>query len=220
MSDRPRRTIESVFTTPLKGPAMVRRKGNSMLPPRARLLGGTIINVVTGLVLLGLIGYGVYWIMKTMGEGGQQYATAMVNTHNQASSLSCQMNLRSIAQTLQTYAISNEAYPSSQQELVDFAGYGSKLFHGPTPTAARTSTSRAGAAMPPPPPSWSTKRSPSTTASAMCSCPMARSSRSVPKSFSRSSERLHPSVGRDSTAAGCSVGCVSRTDPSLRKQTP
>ena len=43
------------------------------------------------------------------------------------------MNLRSIAQTLQTYAVSNEAFPASQQELVDFAGYGSKLFHCPDP---------------------------------------------------------------------------------------
>ncbi len=112
---------------------MIPRKGNSIPFSRIRPRGGTIINVITGLVILGLIGYGVYWIMKTTGEAGQQYATAMVNTHNKASSLSCQMSLRSIAQTLQTYAISNEAYPASQQELVDFAGYGSKLFHCPDP---------------------------------------------------------------------------------------
>lgn len=97
------------------------------------MLGGTIINVITGLIFLGLIGYGVYWIMKTTGDAGQQYATAMVNTKNKATTLACQMNLRSIAQTLQTYAISNEAFPASQQELVSFAGYGSKLFHCPDP---------------------------------------------------------------------------------------
>ncbi len=112
---------------------MIPRKGDSTPPSRTRSRGGTIINVITGLVFLGLIGYGDYWILKTTGDAGQQYATAMVNTHNKASSLSCQMNLRSIAQTLQTYAISNEAYPASQQELVDFAGYGSKLFHCPDP---------------------------------------------------------------------------------------
>lgn len=118
---------------PLKGFAMVRREGRSTPPRRTRPPGGTIINVITVLVLLGLIGYGVYWIMKTTGEAGQQYATAMVNTQKKASSLSCQMNLRSIGQTLQTYAISNESYPASQKELVDFAGYGSKLFHCPDP---------------------------------------------------------------------------------------
>jgi prepilin-type processing-associated H-X9-DG protein len=95
--------------------------------------GGTIINVITALIFFGLIAYGVYWIMKTTGEAGKQYATAMVNTHDKATTLTCQMNLRSIGQTLQTYAISNEALPGSQQELVDFAGYGSKLFHCPDP---------------------------------------------------------------------------------------
>jgi prepilin-type processing-associated H-X9-DG protein len=112
---------------------MIPCQANATRPTRTRALGGTIANVVTGLVFFGLIGYGVYWIMKTTGEAGQQYATAMVKTHDKASSLSCQMNLRSIGQTLQTYAISNEAYPASQQELVDFAGYGSKLFHCPDP---------------------------------------------------------------------------------------
>jgi hypothetical protein len=95
--------------------------------------GGTIVNVITALIFFGLIAYGIYWIMKTTGEAGKQYATAMVNTHDKATTLTCQMNLRSIGQTLQTYAISNEAFPASQQELVSFAGYGSKLFHCPDP---------------------------------------------------------------------------------------
>ena len=61
------------------------------------MLGGTIINVITGLIFFGLIGYGVYWVMKTTGQAGQQYVTAMVNTKKKATTLSCQMNLRSIA---------------------------------------------------------------------------------------------------------------------------
>jgi hypothetical protein len=117
------------FPTRLKGTTMISRKASSI--PAARRHGGTIINIITGLIFFGLIGYGVYWIMKTTGEAGQQYATAMVNTHHKAANLSCQMNLRSIAQTLQTYAISNEELPASRQELVEFAGYGSKLFHCP-----------------------------------------------------------------------------------------
>ncbi|MCU0916278.1 MAG: hypothetical protein MUC88_17210, partial [Planctomycetes bacterium] len=67
------------------------------------------------------------------GEAGTQYLTGMVNTQKQATTVACQMNLRSIAQTLQTYAISNEGLPTSRQELVDFAGYGSKLFRCPDP---------------------------------------------------------------------------------------
>ncbi len=95
--------------------------------------GGTIVNVITGLILVGLVGLFVYWVIKMTGQAGEQYMTGMVNTQKKATTLSCQMNLRSIYQTLQTFAISNEAYPDSQQGLVDFAGYGSKLFHCPDP---------------------------------------------------------------------------------------
>jgi prepilin-type processing-associated H-X9-DG protein len=91
--------------------------------------GGTIINVITGLIFFGLIGFGVSWVIKQTGQAGDQYMTAMVNTKKKATTLACQMNLRSIGQTLQTYAITNESFPASQQELVTFAGYGSKLFH-------------------------------------------------------------------------------------------
>ena len=118
---------------PLKGQIMVPRRENATPTARARLYGGTIINVITLLILFGLVGYGVYWVIKAWGQAGEQYMTGMVNTQKKATTLSCQMNLRSIAQTLQTYAISNEAYPDSQQALVDFAGYGSKLFHCPDP---------------------------------------------------------------------------------------
>ncbi len=104
-----------------------------MSSAKVRVRGGTIVNVITILILVGLVGYFVYWVIKTTGKAGEQYMTGMVNTKKQATTLSCQMNLRSIHQTLQTYAISNEAYPDSQQALVDFAGYGSKLFHCPDP---------------------------------------------------------------------------------------
>jgi hypothetical protein len=128
--------MESTFTTPLKGSTMILRKEASVPSRQARVRGGTIINVITGLVILGLIGYGVYWVMRTTGEAGQQYATAMVNTHEKAMTLTCQMNLRSIHQTLQTYAIGNDRFPADQQELVSFAGYGSKLFHCPDPNGS------------------------------------------------------------------------------------
>ncbi len=112
---------------------MVPPRENAIPTARARVYGGTIINVITGLILVGLVGFFVYWVIKTTGQAGEQYMTGMVNTKKQATTVSCQMNLRSIGQTLQTYAISNEAYPDSQQALVDFAGYGSKLFHCPDP---------------------------------------------------------------------------------------
>lgn len=112
---------------------MVSRKENAVPSARARGHGGTIINVITGLILFGAIGFGVYWVIKTTGQASEQYMTGMVNTKKQATTVSCQMNLRSIGQTLQTYAVGNEAYPDSQQALVDYGGYGSKLFHCPDP---------------------------------------------------------------------------------------
>jgi prepilin-type processing-associated H-X9-DG protein len=112
---------------------MIAHQRHSTPTLRSRVRGGTIANVITGLVFFGLIGYGVYWVMKTTGDAGQQYATAMINTKDKATTLSCQMNLRAIGQTLQTYAISNESYPASQEELVRYTGYGSKLFHCPDP---------------------------------------------------------------------------------------
>jgi prepilin-type processing-associated H-X9-DG protein len=121
---------------PLKGQVMIAQRECSTPIPRTRVHGGTIINVITGLIFFGLIGFGVYWVIKTTGQAGEQYATAMVKTHDKAMTITCQMNLRSIHQTLQTYAISNEAFPASQEELVNFAGYGSKLFHCPDPNGS------------------------------------------------------------------------------------
>ena len=44
------------------------------------------------------------------------------------------MNLRSIYQSLQLYALENDAYPSSQEELVRYCG-DSRLFHCDEPNA-------------------------------------------------------------------------------------
>ena len=94
--------------------------------------GGTIINILTGVILIGLMVAGILWFLETAGKAGNEYATAMVNTQHKATTLSCQMNLRSIFQSLQAYAISNEAFPDSQQELVSYCG-SSKLFRCPDP---------------------------------------------------------------------------------------
>lgn len=94
--------------------------------------GGTIINIITAVIFFGLIALGIMWIMKTTGEAGQQYGAAMVRTQDKAIAVSCQMNLRSIGQNLQMYAISNEGFPASQQELVSFCG-NPRLFRCPDP---------------------------------------------------------------------------------------
>jgi hypothetical protein len=104
------------------------------MPARARNLprGGAIINILTGVIFFGLLAGGVLWIMKTAGEAGKQYGTAMVDTKHKSMTLACQMNLRSISQCLQTYAISNERFPESRQELVSYCG-SSKVCRCPDP---------------------------------------------------------------------------------------
>ncbi len=99
---------------------------------RTRRQGGTIINVITAVIFFGLLALGILWIIKTFGEAGQQYATTMIKTQDKAAGLSCQMNLRSIGQNLQMYAISHEGFPASQQELMSFSG-NSRAFRCPDP---------------------------------------------------------------------------------------
>lgn len=100
-----------------------------------RRRGGTIINILTAVIFFGLLAACVLWIMKTAGEAGQQYTTAMINAQDKTVTLSCQMNLRSIAQNIQTYAIGNEGPPESQQELMNFSG-NTRLFRCPDPNGS------------------------------------------------------------------------------------
>ncbi len=103
----------------------------SSMPSRSRR-GGTIINILTGVIFFGLLAAGALWVIKTMGDTGRQYTTAMVNTQNKATTLNCQMNFRSVAQCLQTYAIGEESFPDSQEELASFCG-SARLLRCPDP---------------------------------------------------------------------------------------
>lgn len=94
--------------------------------------GGTIVNIITALVLLGILGYGIMLLIKSFGEAGQQYTDTMVKTKYDAISVKCQMNLRTIGQNIQLYAVSNGRFPPSLQALVEWSG-STKLFQCPAP---------------------------------------------------------------------------------------
>jgi hypothetical protein len=106
--------------------------GSSKTTRRAQ--GGAIINLITAIIFFGLIALGVLWVIKQTGQATQQYGQALIDTSHKASTMKCQMNMRSIFQTLQVYAMENETFPSSQQELVDYCG-NTKLFHCNEPNA-------------------------------------------------------------------------------------
>ncbi len=111
---------------------------NAMRRPRngVRKCSGRIIDVLAIAIFLGLVGAGVWWIIKAWGQAGQQYADGMVKTSNMAVAVKCQMNMRAISQNVQVYAISNEHFPRSQQELVEFGG-DSRLFQCPDPNGSQ-----------------------------------------------------------------------------------
>jgi len=94
--------------------------------------GGTIINIITALIFFGLLALGILWLIKSFGEVGQQYGEAMIGAKQDALSVRCQTNLRAIWENIQMYAISNEGFPESQEELVQFGG-NPRLFKCPDP---------------------------------------------------------------------------------------
>ncbi len=97
-----------------------------------REYGGTIVNVITALVFFGLLGCGIMWLIKGFGEAGQQYTETMVKAKYDAISVKCQMNLRTIGQNIQMYAVSNGRFPPSLQELIEWSG-STQLFQCPAP---------------------------------------------------------------------------------------
>ena len=94
--------------------------------------GGTVINIIVALIFFGLLAFGILWLIKSFGEVGQQYTDTMVQTRYNAETVKCQTNLRSIGQNIQIYAVSNEGFPPSQEELMKFSG-STQLFRCPAP---------------------------------------------------------------------------------------
>lgn len=87
-----------------------------------RRRGGTVTNVVSGIVLLGLLGLGVWWVIKGLGQAGQQYTGAMIQAKDDSTVIKCQMNLRSVWQVLQAHVAAEGAYPETRQDLGDLCG--------------------------------------------------------------------------------------------------
>lgn len=107
-------------------------------PPirRTNAHGGTIINIITAIVFFGLIALGVLWVIKNVGEAGQQYTEAMIKTQNKAIDVKCQLNMRTIAQNIQIYALSNDSFPPSPEALIEFCG-STQLFQCPDPEGGK-----------------------------------------------------------------------------------
>ena len=103
---------------------------------RADSHGGAIINIITAIIFFGLIALAVLWVIKNVGQAGQQYTDGMIKTQNKAITVKCQMNLRTIAQNIQIYAMSNDSFPPSLQALIEFSG-STQLFQCPDPEGGK-----------------------------------------------------------------------------------
>ena len=103
---------------------------------RTNAYGGTIINVIVAVVFFGLIALGIWWLMKSIGQTGQQYTEAMVRTRYNALTVKCQTNMRTIGQNIQMYAITNETLPPSSEALEQWSG-SSQLFRCPDPNGGK-----------------------------------------------------------------------------------
>ena len=103
---------------------------------RANPHGGTIINILVAVIFFGLIALGIWWVMKTVGETGQQYTEAMIKTRYNALTVKCQTNLRAIGQNINMYAITNDSFPPSTEALGQWSG-NSQLFRCPDPNGQK-----------------------------------------------------------------------------------
>jgi len=103
---------------------------------RAVSHGGTITNVITAIIFFGLIALAVLWVIKNLGQAGQQYTDTMVKTKYTAITVKCQMNMRAIGQNIQFYAISNESFPPSLEALIEFSG-NTQMFQCPDPEGGK-----------------------------------------------------------------------------------
>jgi len=93
---------------------------------------GKLIGIVISLIILGLLGFAAWWIIKSAGDASSQYGEALVETKRKAIALQCQLNLRSIWQNLRMYAAEYEGFPPSLDALVEW-GADPKLLRCPAP---------------------------------------------------------------------------------------
>ena len=94
--------------------------------------GGSTTDIVFAILVVGLLSWGLWWIIKTVGQSGQQYSKALIKTSDSAVTMKCQMNMRAIWQNLQIHAISEGQYPDSAQGFRRVCG-DLRLMHCPDP---------------------------------------------------------------------------------------
>ena len=112
-----------------------RSRQSRACPHRSCRPGGTTTDIIAVIILLGLVGLGVWWVIKTMGQTGEQYTQALIKAKKDATGIECQMNLRAIWQVLQANVAAEGAYPETRQEFEHLCG-SSRLLRCPDPNGS------------------------------------------------------------------------------------
>ncbi|MHC4640877.1 MAG: hypothetical protein ACYS32_04475 [Planctomycetota bacterium] len=81
---------------------------------------GKLVGIVIFLIVIGLFGYAIWWVTKSVGDAGSQYGSAMVDTRRKAAALQCQMNMRAVWQNMRMYSIEKENFPPSLEALAEW----------------------------------------------------------------------------------------------------
>ncbi len=106
-------------------------KTNSRLTYRRGAMRDTVFIVL----VLALIGWGLYHLIKMWGSATHQYTTSMIQAEKKAEDLACQENLQAIYEALMICSTSGEPLPQSKDELLKWCG-GTKTFKCPDPNGS------------------------------------------------------------------------------------
>ena len=101
--------------------------------PRCR---GAVRDTIFIILVLGLIGLGIFYVIRLWGSATEQYATGMIQAHNQGEALACQLNLRAVYVALLTCVTSGDPIPQTKDELLEWCG-GNKTFKCPDPNGGQ-----------------------------------------------------------------------------------
>ena len=83
---------------------------------------GKFVGIVILIIIVGLLCFGISWVVNNLGETGVQYGKTLTDSRDKSTALQCQVNLRTIWQDLRIYSIREGDFPTSLEELAQWKG--------------------------------------------------------------------------------------------------
>lgn len=105
---------------------------NNFKQRSSRRCHGSARDTIFIILVLGLIGWGIFHVIRLWGTATEQYTHTAIQAHQQGKALACQLNLKAIYQALMICITSGEPIPQNKDELLEWCG-GNKTFRCPDP---------------------------------------------------------------------------------------